>query len=112
MKEITGPYLDTSGACKEKRISKLMSGHILLYRPNHPRSRKSGYILRSHLVWEAHHGPLVEGLLIHHGNGKPSEDEIENLEALTKGDHARLHKPGHGVGWRERLRAKLIEAGK
>lgn len=103
MKEITGPYLD--------RISKSQGGHIRLYRPGYPRAPKSGYVLRSHIVWEIHHGPLPEGLLIHHRNENPEDDEIENLEALTKADHARLHKPGHGVGWRKRLRAKLIEVG-
>lgn len=105
MKEIAGPYLDTDRVWKEQ------DGHVRLFRPDYPRAPKSGYVLRSHIVWEAHHGPLPEGFLIHHRNGKAEDDGIENLEALTKAEHARLHRPCRGVGWLKRYRARLLEEG-
>lgn len=96
----------------KRKISegKRRDGRVILYRPDHPRARKSGYILRSRLIWEAHHGPLSDHVLIHYKNGDPTDDEIQNLEAVSKGDHVRIHKPWRGVGWLKRLRAKLIEA--
>jgi len=90
-------------------ISRSEGGRIAVLTPNYPEAPKSQYVLRSHLVWESHHEPLPEGFIIHHKNGVASDDRIENLEVMTRADHARLHKPGHGVGWLKRLRTKLIE---
>ena len=96
---------------KGKRGPRMAAGHIYLYAPKHPRATKSGYVPRSHLVWEDYHGSLPGALIIHHRNGIPDDDEIENLEALSRADHARLHKPFRGVGWVKRLKAKLAETG-
>jgi hypothetical protein len=44
--------------------------------------------LRSHLVWEAHHGkPLPEGWIIRRRDGDPTNDDISNLEAMPRGKH-------------------------
>lgn len=46
---------------------------------------------RSRLVWEAANGPIPPGILIHHGNENPIDDRLENLMAVTRAEHARIH---------------------
>jgi hypothetical protein len=44
------------------------------------------------LVWEQHHGmPLPPGLEIHHVNEDKLDNRIENLRAVTRLEHKRLH---------------------
>ncbi len=44
--------------------------------------------------YERHHGPLKKGFIIHHRDGVKTNNDIENLEAMTQKDHVRLHS-----GW-------------
>ncbi len=54
-----------------------------------------GYINRSHLVWEAANGRLVEpGEVIHHIDGNTENDVIENLQLMKRGEHSSLHNKG------------------
>jgi len=75
-------------------------GRISLYKPDHPRAKNGKYVLRSHIVWESHHGPLPEGFIIHHRNGDYLDDRIENLECITQAEHIRLHCPEKSRGCR------------
>jgi|GEM_PF-3410701 len=52
----------------------------------------NGVIKYEHiLVWEAAHGPLPEGWVIHHKNGDPLDNTLENLQAMPRGTHTSLH---------------------
>lgn len=75
----------------EKGGIRRSNGRVYIYCPSHPSASRDGYIPRSHFVWEAHHGPLPAGFIIHHRNEDPSDDRIENLQALTDEEHKRLH---------------------
>lgn len=46
---------------------------------------------RAKIVWESHNGPIPKGLVIHHKDRNPLNDEIDNLEAMTRSNHAREH---------------------
>ena len=43
------------------------------------------------VVWKCHHGPIPDGLIIHHVDGDPRNNNIENLRAMTQAEHGRLH---------------------
>ena len=42
-------------------------------------------------VWEAAHGPLPEGAILHHKNGDKLDNRLENLEITTRQEHPRTH---------------------
>jgi len=49
--------------------------------------------LEHRTVWEAAHGPIAEGYVVHHINGNKADNRLENLRAMPAGEHSRLHKP-------------------
>lgn len=56
---------------------------------------------RAKVVWEEHNGrPVPRGYTIHHRDRDPLNDAPENLQALTRADHAKEHAadrlPGEG----------------
>jgi hypothetical protein len=67
------------------------NGYVKVYAPNHPRA--SGlYVLEHILVAEAKIGrPLRADECVHHRNGVRDDNRPENLEVLTRSEHARLH---------------------
>lgn len=42
-------------------------------------------------IWIDHHGEIPEGHIIHHKDGNPLNNEIGNLEAMPRGEHAKMH---------------------
>ena len=44
------------------------------------------------VVWEATHGPLPRGQLVHHKDRNPLNDDPTNLEAMTRGEHRKEHQ--------------------
>ena len=54
-----------------------------------------GSLLAEHrLVWEAAHGPMLDGHQIHHINHDRTDNRLENLECVDPQTHKRLHA-GH-----------------
>ena len=66
-------------------------GHVLLYRPEHPRAYQNGYVKRAIIVWEeANDQPFPEGKDAHHDSGVPDDDRPENIVPLTHGEHTTI----------------------
>lgn len=42
-------------------------------------------------VWEAFNGEVPNGYDVHHINHNPSDNRLENLELITKTEHAIMH---------------------
>jgi HNH endonuclease len=62
-------------------------------------------------VWINHHGAIPEGMDIHHKDGDKDNNEIENLEMLSRSDHLKRHWE-EGRYDLEQRRIQLIEARK
>lgn len=76
----------------EGRSDQIHKGRLLLYRPEHPSSAKSGYILAYRLIMEQHLGRLLLTTEhVHHLNGDPSDNRIENLQLVSASVHRRIH---------------------
>ena len=61
-------------------------GHLV----TRDRKGRQRYVHRG--CWETHHGPIANGFVIHHVDGEPLNNAIENLECLSCGEHARWHR--------------------
>lgn len=43
------------------------------------------------LVWRAHNGDIPAGHVIHHSDGNPLNNSIENLQCLSRSEHRQIH---------------------
>lgn len=62
------------------------------------RDEKTGYYLNSthrerihRAVWEYYNGPIPDGYAIHHIDEDKSNNSIENLQLISRSEHATLH---------------------
>ena len=88
-------------------------GYILIWKPNHPRVTKSGYVKRSHLVAEKELGRyLYPDEITHHKNGIKDDDRPEKIEVTTQSKHTTFHmkKRWEKGQWRKPRRKGLHEA--
>lgn len=46
---------------------------------------------RSRIVWQEAYGPLTSADIVHHVNHNPMDDRLENLQRVTRAEHARIH---------------------
>lgn len=56
-------------------------GYILVYKPEHPRAKKNGYIREHTIIMEDFLGRYItKGESVHHKNGDRKDNRLENLE--------------------------------
>ena len=68
-------------------------GRFRVYKPDHKRSYKGGYILRSIAAYEAYHNVIVEKHMdVHHIDHNKLNDSKNNLELIDHAEHTKLHK--------------------
>lgn len=79
------------------------------YRP-HSGHIKNGVGALHREVWKDHHGEIPEGNHIHHKDGDPTNNDIENLECVTPQEHAERHPDIGGVQSAEHLQRMLDSA--
>ncbi len=71
---------------------KRSDGYIAIYFPEHPKSSSDGYIMEHDLIMECYVGRwLKDDEIVHHKNKIRDDNRIENLQLMTKKEHARLH---------------------
>lgn len=76
-------------------------GYVLVLMPDDPRANSKGYVAEHRLVWEHANGrALAPGEHIHHINGVRDDNRPENLVALTRSEHQRLHMQAEDNGLR------------
>lgn len=85
------------GKSGEGTITKM--GYRRLTKPNHPNSKKSGWIMEHIFVLSEHLGrPLKEDEIVHHRNGDKLDNRIENLELWHVG-HPRGQRVQDKLKW-------------
>lgn len=71
-------------------------GYVLLYRPDHREADKRNYVKEHRLVYEEFYNVcLLPWTLIHHLNNIRDDNRPENLEAVTRGQHCKIHGPDY-----------------
>lgn len=48
--------------------------------------------LRARVAWEAAHGPIPRGMLVHHINGNQEDDAAANLMLVSRAAHLNVHR--------------------
>lgn len=67
-------------------------GYVLVYSPNHPNKTASNKVREHRLVVESIIGRYLEkNEDVHHIDGDKLNNSIDNLVALTKSEHTKLH---------------------
>ena len=76
--------------------SRLRNGRVLIYAPGHPKASSCGlYVLRYVLIVEKHLGRFLnDDEIVHHINGDHTDDRLENLQVMTRGEHNKVHYKG------------------
>jgi len=66
-------------------------GYLSVWMPDHPLARADGYVfVHRQVAWDA--GLLTDPALeVHHRNEDKADNRLDNLEILTKSEHARRH---------------------
>ena len=62
---------------------------------NHPNSNSNGYVYHHRIVMENSIGRLLnDNEVVHHINGNKKDNNIENLQLMTAGEHVAHHNIG------------------
>jgi hypothetical protein len=70
------------------------AGYVLVYKPEHPRADRVGYVLEHILVAEQMLGRFMYAHeKVHHKDGDRTNNVPENIQIITQGNHLRIHKP-------------------
>ena len=72
-------------------------GYRFIYKSNHPYSRHNGYIKQARLRMEKEMGRyLTPQEVVHHQDLDKLNDNIENLQIMSKSEHSKLHNKIRG----------------
>jgi len=75
-----------------KRKVERWAGYVGVYRPDHPRATKEGYVYEHVIVAERKmKRRLKPNEVVHHVNGKVKDNRPTNLLVLDRAEHMRLH---------------------
>lgn len=96
------------------------AGYVRIWVPGHPMAHKDGYALEHRYVLHEAGVEIPDGLCVHHVNGDPKDNRLENLAVVTASEHRRLHSPytveesherqlARTRAWRKRNRAHINE---
>lgn len=68
-------------------------GYKMLHLPDHPNAEKDGWVKEHRKVMSDYIGrPLVKNEIVHHIDEDRLNNDIANLQLMTRGEHTALHK--------------------
>ncbi|KKM99553.1 hypothetical protein LCGC14_1146770 [marine sediment metagenome] len=76
---------------RQGRTSDKLGYVYVRIRPGAHRAGQHAYRAEHRVVWEAAHGPIPKGWIIHHLNGIKGDNRIENLAAMPRSEHHIRH---------------------
>ena len=71
----------------------ILDGYVLELCPDHPSANPYGFVLQHRLVVERHLGRFLTPLeVVHHKDMNPSNNDIDNLQVMSRREHMTLHR--------------------
>ena len=68
--------------------------------PDHPNSTDKNYVLEHRVIMENEIGRILDTFeIVHHVNGDKKDNRIENLQVMSRAEHARMHGLERGRKW-------------
>lgn len=89
------PYKGRKKGSKNKKLKRVMSrGYVHIFKPDHIEAMKNGYVREHRMVVSDYIGrKLKKDEEIHHINGIKSDNRLENLQIISKVEHAKISNP-------------------
>ncbi|PSQ97544.1 MAG: hypothetical protein BRD55_01335 [Bacteroidetes bacterium SW_9_63_38] len=97
------PFEDTYLVSEEGQVVSLHGERPTLLTPTRHRKRtkhrriglnrdgKEEKWLVHRLIWHSHRGPIPSKMVVHHTNGDPTDNRLNNLEILSLSEHTTRH---------------------
>src|SRR4051794_36225813 len=63
-----------------------------MYFTPHASHRRAGVGALHQELWKAAHGPIPTGMHVHHRDGDPLNNVLDNLECITEAEHNERHR--------------------
>jgi hypothetical protein len=83
-------YLCRGVDSRKDRIDR--NGYWYVSNPTHPGANRQGHVPEHHLVVEQETGALIQnGFVVHHIDEDKKNNDIDNLQVMTKSEHRALH---------------------
>lgn len=84
---------DRNGNWRGGRLYDKKNGRVLVHSPDHPNATSKGYVYEHRLIMEKHLGRyLGSDELVHHRDENKDNNDILNLEVMSRSEHMRLHR--------------------
>ena len=78
--------------CGDGEVFNKATGYWYVYKPNHPKANKRGYVKRAIIILEQKLGrPIKDGYDSHHKNEIKVDDSPDNLEEKRINEHRSVH---------------------
>lgn len=72
-------------------------GYILIYEPNHPFAKSTGYVYEHRVIMETRLKRILKNEEnIHHLDGNPQNNDIKNLALTDRSNHLKIYHPNAG----------------
>lgn len=85
-------------------------GYLFELCPFHPKANPFGFVPQHRLVVERHLGRFLKSNeMVHHIDGNPLNNDIDNLAVLSRAEHIRLHRQKDFESRHNPLTAELVK---
>jgi hypothetical protein len=90
-------------------VRRMSRGYVFVHMPDHPAANANNYVLEHRLVMERHLGRHLEPWEhIHHRDENRANNDLSNLELVTRAEHNSRHKSPPGWSFKH---AACVECG-